>query len=293
MSANGNAVGTPFQQITVLGGVTMNAPLTTGITLLNGGVGPTFSRSTAATVNDFEGVVHTAKINESRFSGARRVENLLEFSEDFSNDVWTKDGTATITGTNVLNFPAEEDRVRQSYTNTINVGDTYAGEVCLSGTNGQTCTVQLIRNGVGTNESSSEIITLTPTPTCYKISHTFLNIQTGLRLQIYRNIGQTATQVIATDAQIELVTGSQTEASEYVSTGVSVQTCCTLLDDDFSTDTTGDYTEVTSTLSWEDTSYLRATYTGTMVGGVAVADILTIGKNYHVKFKAKGTRLTI
>jgi hypothetical protein len=37
----------------------------------------TFTRSTTGTVVDFEGLVKTAKVNEVRFPGARRVENLV------------------------------------------------------------------------------------------------------------------------------------------------------------------------------------------------------------------------
>ena len=51
---------------------------------------PTFTRSTTASVVDFEGLIKTAKINESRFEGARRVENQLSFSEDINNAAWNK-----------------------------------------------------------------------------------------------------------------------------------------------------------------------------------------------------------
>jgi len=48
----------------------------------------TFTRATTATVEDFEGIIKTALSGEARFKGARRVENLLRYSEDFSNAVW-------------------------------------------------------------------------------------------------------------------------------------------------------------------------------------------------------------
>ncbi len=38
---------------------------------------PTFTRATTASVPDFEGIVRTALSGESRFKGARRVENLF------------------------------------------------------------------------------------------------------------------------------------------------------------------------------------------------------------------------
>lgn len=61
---------------------------------------PTFARSTAATVVDFEGSIRAAKSGEARFYGARRVENLLSAasvkSEDFSSG-WSVFGGATVT----------------------------------------------------------------------------------------------------------------------------------------------------------------------------------------------------
>jgi hypothetical protein len=40
------------------------------------GADPTFTRTTAATVKDFEGLIKTVETSEPRFQGARRVENV-------------------------------------------------------------------------------------------------------------------------------------------------------------------------------------------------------------------------
>lgn len=40
-----------------------------------------FSRYSTATVTDFEGNIKSAKLNEARFTGARRVENLVSNPE--------------------------------------------------------------------------------------------------------------------------------------------------------------------------------------------------------------------
>ena len=59
---------------------------------------PTFTRATTATVEDFEGIIKTAISGEARFKGARRVDNLLTYTEDFSDDVaWVKVGGAIVT----------------------------------------------------------------------------------------------------------------------------------------------------------------------------------------------------
>ena len=56
------------------------APLTSSLTL-SAGVGvATFTRTSEATVEDFEGLIKTTLAGEPRFQGARRVENLLSDS---------------------------------------------------------------------------------------------------------------------------------------------------------------------------------------------------------------------
>jgi len=82
-----------------LGSVNILAPINRALSFISAlsnsitpqrGSAATFTRSTTATVVDQDSVVRTAKINEARFPGLRRVENLFSFSEDFSNGAWTK-----------------------------------------------------------------------------------------------------------------------------------------------------------------------------------------------------------
>lgn len=61
-------------------------------------VGPnptSFSRALTAYVKDLEGLLKVANSGEVRFEGARRVENLLTNSEDFSNAFWVTDAGGT------------------------------------------------------------------------------------------------------------------------------------------------------------------------------------------------------
>ena len=62
------------------------------------GTDPTFTRATAATFEDFEGVIRTVESSEPRFQGARRVENLLSYSEDFTNAAWTNQNIGVVSG---------------------------------------------------------------------------------------------------------------------------------------------------------------------------------------------------
>lgn len=67
----------------------LNIPLKTSLVPSIGDATPTFSRTTTGTVLDFEGVTWTAKINELRFPGLRRVENLLSETEELSTQTVT------------------------------------------------------------------------------------------------------------------------------------------------------------------------------------------------------------
>lgn len=58
-----------------------SAPLTASLIPTKGIGSPTFTRNSTATVVDHEGVIRNCKANEARFYGARRVENLLTFSD--------------------------------------------------------------------------------------------------------------------------------------------------------------------------------------------------------------------
>lgn len=70
--------------------------LTSSLALSRGVGSPTFTRNTTATVTDFEGVIRQAKSGEARLEGARRVENLLSYSQEFDNAAWLKNN-ATVT----------------------------------------------------------------------------------------------------------------------------------------------------------------------------------------------------
>jgi len=78
---------------------TFDLPLRTSIVpaYAAGSATPTFTRASAATVVDHEGIVRYCKSGESRFWGARRVENLLRSTEDLTTANWTGYGGGTFT----------------------------------------------------------------------------------------------------------------------------------------------------------------------------------------------------
>ena len=78
---------------------TFDLPLRTSIVpaYAVGSATPTFTRASAATVVDHEGVLRYCKSGEARFWGARRVENLLRDTEDLTTANWTGYGGGTFT----------------------------------------------------------------------------------------------------------------------------------------------------------------------------------------------------
>lgn len=212
----------PWRSSTCAGGTLLSYTAQGGLTYYPGKQSPaTFDRNSAQTFLDSDGQLHRITTNDiPAFTGMRYVRNLLaaDTSEDFSAASWTKAATATVTGTNVLNFPAEGDQIYQIFlTATIpNYGRSYTASVVLSGSG--TIRIGIIRSS-GTTEQTTLTVTLTSTPTRYSISEAFSLDSTGAALEIKRQAGTTATQVTATNAQLEETTGQTiTAPGEYVST---------------------------------------------------------------------------
>jgi len=79
-------------------GVLFSAPLLNAVTLQQGYGAPSFTRVDAtprATVVDWEGVLRTALTGEVRFTGARRVRNLIPNSESVNSSTKSAAGTGT------------------------------------------------------------------------------------------------------------------------------------------------------------------------------------------------------
>ncbi|MFA6109945.1 MAG: LamG domain-containing protein [Candidatus Latescibacterota bacterium] len=204
---------------------------------LQAGVGgPTFTRATTATVTDFEGLIKNVKSGEARFEGARRVENLVSYSEDFNNVAWTKGivGSANVPVVTANYALAPDgtmtaDRIQFSTIGTTsndwsymlqNKGGTMGRSVAsiwLKTNDGSTKTIHIdggLTAGVYT-------IGVTVTGTWQRFQVSYADI-TGLRMAFYI-IGSvtTSADILAWGAQLEEVTGQANQnPSEYVSVGV-------------------------------------------------------------------------
>lgn len=183
---------------------------------LTGEIG-TFTRATPATVEDHEDVIREVLLGEARFQGQRRVENLISPSEDFSG--WVLDGTATVTGQNTVNLPAVSDFISLTKAGSIAIGEKFVQLISLSGTAGDTVTIRLRLSG---SQTIDYIVTLTSEAKLYALSGTATATSGSFITYIWRNTGDTATEVTANYIQIQNKTGASdpTIPDSYVSTGV-------------------------------------------------------------------------
>ena len=187
---------------------------------------PTFTRSTTATVTDFEGVVWTAGVNEARFNGMRRIQNLLLQSQLIGGASWANsnvslttnsaaapDGTMTATS---LVATAAFGRTQQVVTATANTVYTFSAWVRVpSGT-----TTMILQSYDGTTYYYT---TLNVGATWTRVSRTVTTsgTATSLTIQITDNSGSGWVGVQVWGAQLENVTGQSVQTvGDYVSTGV-------------------------------------------------------------------------
>ncbi len=187
---------------------------------------PTFTRSTTATVVDFEGVVRTAGVNEARFNGMRRIQNLLLQSQLIGGASWANsnvslttnsaaapDGTMTATS---LVATAAFGRTQQVVTATANTVYTFSAWVRVpSGT-----TTMILQSYDGTTYYYT---TLNVGATWTRVSRTVTTsgTATSLTIQITDNSGSGWVGVQVWGAQLENVTGQSVQTvGDYVSTGV-------------------------------------------------------------------------
>ena len=192
------------------------------------GAPATFTRASIATVTDFEGLIKPVLSGEARFAGARRVYNYLLHSEDFSTDNWNTFQTATVTGTNQINMPADGDIISPTVntipTSTIIAGDTYVFTITAWATGDNIGKTLGLRLAFGTGGGQNLVVTLTDTPTRYSLekASSISNPNAGtIYFGRYSGLSATATEVMIDNVQLERVTGQANQnPSEYVSTGV-------------------------------------------------------------------------
>jgi hypothetical protein len=126
--------------------------------------------------------------------------NFLAYPEDFSNAIWTLGGTASVTGTDTINLPADDDHILQ---NIGGILDPASRTITLSWKLIGSGTISIfLSNGV--DEFPEEQFTLSSTPTIYSITHAFGATSGTLIAYLIKRSTDSATQVIADAAQMKL-----------------------------------------------------------------------------------------
>lgn len=213
------------------------APSLLTLALNRGQGGPEAAiRSSTALVPVYNGpgkrLYKTVRADEHRFPGARRVENLLKWSEDFGNAVWWKqsislsadaviapDGTPTA---ETFTFTEITGYTSQDVSASIAAGTVAIFSVRLKGSG--TITISLRRGGSGTYENTSKTVTLTSDWQRFRVTHIYANAQTAYRVLVERISGDTSS-VDVWGAQLEDLTGqTNQDPSEYVSRDVNGST---------------------------------------------------------------------
>jgi hypothetical protein len=214
------------------------------------GADPTFTRTTAATVKDFEGVIRTVETSEPRFQGARRVENLFQNSENLEASTWLQSaqgaGSAPVfvsgkTYTFECGGTGGADRSRFMQTMPLSASQSSVVSIDLSA-NTNVDIVLILGGGAGLTVSlTSEVKRFYYFSDVNVINPTF-EIRAAGSVS-----GAAPFQVTIGRPQFEDVTGQTNQnPSEYVSTGVATGPEL-VVNGDFATDS--DWTLVNGTIT--------------------------------------------
>lgn len=179
----------------------------------------TFARSSAATVTDWEGLVKTVLEDELRFKNARRVENLVDASEDFSG--WSK-SVAVATGV------SDPDGGSTAVTLTASANNEYllSRPTVIDGLDKEFRNSLWLKRRTGTGDifvykpdDTNEVVTLTGS--WQRFATTITAGRNATQTQIGVIIGVSGDEVDFWHPQGEDVTGQANQnPSEYVSVGV-------------------------------------------------------------------------
>ena len=195
------------------------ADLTNSLKLQAGYGNPTFTRASIATVQDWEGLIKNVLSGEARFTGARRVGNLVTGnSENYTG--WTNYGSPTSVTLDTSDYPAgtskstviSNDAVYEGKTvgSVFVVGKMYRASIWAKGSAGGEFI--MFTDGLGTGGS----VAVTTSWARYSILFTAAN-SSGAVL-----VSQAGAATVKFSGVLwEEVTGqSNTNPSEYVSCGV-------------------------------------------------------------------------
>lgn len=204
---------------------------------------PTFSRTTTATVTDFEGLIKNCKSGEARFVGARRVENGSNGKSEAisTSNSWFNDIAGTgLAATTTLNYAASPigsntaTRIQFSLnggTASTDQSGIVSNATSFSSPSGNTSLQTIwLKSNTGSNQviyfgytgnPTRNPITVTTSWQRFFIARNSHTLQLGLRGGVPGDSIPNTADILAWGAQIEDGTGKANQnPSEYVSNGV-------------------------------------------------------------------------
>lgn len=180
-----------------------------------------FTRSTARTFVDFEGLVRKAIAGELAIQGLRRARNVLTNSTSFANAQWQKLNGATATDSTIT-FVNNNSYVQQNCADAfLAPGEVFRWTVSLSAPTTQTLALR-VTDQIDGSPDVTTAITIGPTAKRFSILASMGAGFSGQVAAIIQGNGTitAGTVVTATDPMLEVVTGQANQnPSEYVSVG--------------------------------------------------------------------------
>ena len=208
-----------WAKITSLVETLLSWPLTTSLALTTGTGTPTHARNTVATFLDHESVYWSILSGEVRFTGSRRVENLLSYSEGFTNEMWVKAAGASFSGSLLTTDGSVGARMTHQY---ISNGDKIVFSVELSEGTLPDASIRLYNSTKTSDIVATTALSLTADRKRYSITSPSV-IPKGDTIVCYINPGvwteTTPGNINVHTSQLENVTNQTNQnPGEYVST---------------------------------------------------------------------------
>ena len=258
--------------------------MASSLALVRGLGDPTFTRSSDATVEDFEGLIKTVPSNCALPKGARIVENLIVgSSENYENANWVKETDVSVADGNNVTFPAGSagsKRLRQSLTVAERKDHTYVSSIVFPPSSAWS--------------DSDAVFTLYDATTGGSTTITAKTVETRWRLAFTPTTTGTTTHFILYSDRACVITGlggaqfedvtvqADQNPSEYVSVGVGTGPEL-ITNGTFDSDTSGwtaDNTG-TGTFTWDAAGAASLSYAdASNYGGMYQAFTAVVGKSY-------------
>ena len=209
----------------------VSLPLTHTAVPARGSIVPSFTRATTSTWKNNDGYLVTGVAGEIGFVGARRVRNLLTFTEDLSNAAWTKINGGAGTAPTITSGFTDPDGGSTAFRIQANAGGSGGGDysVVRQVAVGGNLRAIYVKSNTGVSQEiyfgapvSGQKVTATTSWS--RVTAPLIGGNSNYDIGSYGTAGNSTTNVdiLVWHPQLEDVTAQTTQtAGEYVSVGVT------------------------------------------------------------------------